>query len=514
MRYDDKEPYIKEKSMDKLEDTNSYIVKEEMLVDNSNSRLKRYEEKLDAKLDFDLDEKEENFNDFEEVKMTREAYKEEKSEAALPRKKKVSKNAKLGSNLIVTALCFIPILIVLIVIGLHSNKFVSKPVFFICAALLIIFTIFLILGIILKKGRKVKSKLFKILFSIFMFFYIVGSGAGLFLLYGPMEGFKNWLIPTAMTTLHHQYFATWFYSDDTIQYVLDNNAVIESGEDTDLNLITIGNLNFDAKTYANEYEKAVLTKDPGNDIYKIIDVEGKGFKGHMVVVYDPSRVGVAVTKYLNVKGQYVTDMAADSKALVAINGGGFVDPNYSSSGGTPQGVVIKDGKVVSNRSYTRTGGIIGLTKDNKLILAKMSATEALNKGVRDAVSFGPFLIVNGKKSFIKGNGGWGTAPRTAIGQRKDGIILLLVVDGRKLNLPGADMVDLTDVMEKYGAYNAANLDGGTSSVMVLPQEKSKKYLTDKELKTHCRNNYCYINDPIDGGGSHETRWVATSIIVK
>ncbi len=144
----------------------------------------------------------------------------------------------------------------------------------------------------------------------------------------------------------------------------------------------------------------------------------------------------------------------------------------------------------------------------------MSLGEAQAKGVRDAVTFGPFLIVNGRRSFIKGNGGWGSAPRTAIGQRQDGIVLFLVIDGRRIKYPGADMVDLTDILENYGAYNAANLDGGTSSVMVLPQAKAEKYLKEDEKKTHCRNNYCYINDPIDGGGSHETRWIATSFIVK
>ena len=97
----------------------------------------------------------------------------------------------------------------------------------------------------------------------------------------------------------------------------------------------------------------------------------------------------------------------------------------------------------------------------------MSAQEALNSGIRDAVDFGPFLIVNGKASFVKGNGGWGDAPRTAIGQRADGIVLLLVIDGRQIGSIGADMNDLTQIMLDYGAINAANLDGGTSSAMSL-----------------------------------------------
>lgn len=500
-------PYIKEKGIDPIEDTNSFVIKEEMLVDNSSSKIDQYEKKIEEKLDTDLD----TLESFVEMKdETKKESKEEKIEINEEPKK------NLGSNLIISSICAIPALVVLIFIGYHSNDLIIKPIYYTCIALAIIFVILLLAGFILniKDKRPSKSKSFKIVFTIFAIIYALGCAGFTYILYGPYNGFRAWLIPTAMTTMTHRYFATWFYSDATIDDVLSQNAVIESGEDTDLNLITVGKINFETTTYANEYEKEILTKDPNNDVYKIIDIEGNGYKGHLVVVYDPARVSVATTKYLQVRGQYVTEMAADNKALLAINGGGFIDPNYSSNGGTPQGIVIKDGKVVSNRAYNKSGGLIGFTKDNKLILGKMSATEAINKGVRDAVTFGPFLIVNGNRSFIKGNGGWGTAPRTAIGQRKDGIVLLLVVDGRTLKYPGADMLDLTDIMERYGAYNAANLDGGTSSVMVFPESISKKYLTSSELKSHCRSSYCYINDPIDGGGSHATRWVASAFIVK
>ena len=496
------EPYIKEKSEDKIEDTNSFLLNEEMFLDRSFSTFSQSQEK-----------KQEEMLSYVEMPILDTEGKTEIIE--IPEEKKEKRK---GANLIILSLLFLPSLFVLILIGLHSNTLISKSFLSILYILFFLFMLLFIGGIVLHANKEnklpAKSKVFKILFSIFMFFYIVGCGTFSFIMYGPNKGFRDWLIPTAMTTMTHQYFATWFYDSETIESVLDQNTIIESGEDTDLNLISVGNLDFDATTYANEYEKEILTKDKGNDIYKVIDIEGSGYKGHMVVVYDPARIKVATTKYLNVKGQYVTDMAADNKALLAINGGGFIDPNYSSNGGTPQGIVIQNGKVVSDRPYSKSGGLIGFTKENKLILGKMTSKEALAKGVRDAVTFGPFLIVNGQKSFIKGNGGWGTAPRTAIGQRKDGIVLLLVIDGRKLKYPGADMVDLTEIMEKYGAYNAANLDGGTSSVMVFPEEKAKQFLTTKELQSHCTNKYCYINDPIDGGGSHETRWVASSIIVK
>ena len=344
-----------------------------------------------------------------------------------------------------------------------------------------------------KENKRNKMKTWKKILIVLLSLGIVGMSTVLFLLYGPYSGFRNWLITTAMTTLNHQYFATWFYDDETIEHVLDNNAVIESGESTNTEEVELVAV-IDNQTYENEYEEAILKKDEGDELYKVIDIKGKGYTGHLVAVYDPSKISVCTTKYLGNKGQYLVDMAKDNNAVVAINGGGFYDPNYNSLGGTPQGTVIKNGKLITNRKYTKSGGIIGFTNDNKFILGKMTAKEALAKGVRDAVTFGPFLIVNGKPSFIKGNGGWGTAPRTAIGQRKDGIVLMLVIDGRMIGRPGADMVDLTEIMQKYGAYNAANLDGGTSCGLVV--------------------NGKLINDPVNGNGKHKTRMIATGFIVK
>lgn len=339
------------------------------------------------------------------------------------------------------------------------------------------------------KKKSIKGRIFKLIFALF----ILGIMVGVTILYGPWHGFRDWLITTAMTTLNHQYLATWFYSDETIKSVLDNNTVIEIGETTNTEEVEIVAV-IEEEQYENEYEEAILKKDEENDLYKVIEIEGDGYTGHLVAIYDPSKISVCTTKYLGSKGQYLVDMAEDNDAVVAINGGGFIDPNYNSLGGIPQGIVIEDGKIVSNRSYKKSGGIIGFTEDNKLILGKMTAKEALSKGVRDAVTFGPFLIVNGKPSFIKGNGGWGTAPRSAIGQRKDGIVLFLVIDGRMIGRPGADMVDLTEIMQNYGAYNAANLDGGTSCGLVVEGE--------------------LINDPVNGNGKHKTRMIATGFIVK
>ena len=343
------------------------------------------------------------------------------------------------------------------------------------------------------KGEKIaKKQTGKKVLLVFIILAIIGTATGGFLLYGPWSGFREWLITTAMTTMTHQYFATWFYDDDTIQDALNKNKVQETDEITDTDTIVI-NKTEKPKQYANEYERAVLEKDPENEDYKIIEIEGKGYSGYLAVIYDPSRIKTVYTKKLGTSGQYLTQMAKDNEAIIAINGGGFDDPNFNSNGANPLGITISDGKVITSKTYKGSGGLIGFTEDNKLVLGKMTVKQAKEMKVRDAVTFGPFLIINGKSSEVLGNGGWGTAPRTVIGQRKDGIVLFLVIDGRTVTKPGADMNDLIEIMENYGAYNAANLDGGTSSVMVI----------DGEI----------INDPVDSSGAHRTRYISTGFIL-
>ena len=346
-----------------------------------------------------------------------------------------------------------------------------------------------------KKEKKEHKKL-KIFFIICCILGIIGMFTGLFLLYGPWNGFRDWLVTTAMTTMNHQYFATWFYDDQTIDDILSKNRVIESSTPSNPDLIEIKDYEEEEKeeiVYANEYERQILEKDPNNDDYKIINITGDGYQGYLAVIYDPSRVHTVVTSKLGTRGEYLVDMAKDHNALVAINGGGFVDPNFNSNGSTPLGITISNGEVKTKASYNGAGGIIGFTEDDKLVLGKYSLAQAQSMGIRDCVTFGPFLIVDGVSSEVLGNGGWGDAPRTAIGQRKDGIVLFLVLDGRRAGMMGADMDDLIEIMENYGAYNAANLDGGTSSVMAINGE--------------------LINDPIDSTGAHKTRWIATGFIL-
>ena len=337
-----------------------------------------------------------------------------------------------------------------------------------------------------KSGKKSFDK--KLLLFLLSFFATIFVCL-LFLLYGPYSGFRNWLVTTAMTTMNHQYLATIFYSDNTIKKILENNKVVEPDHDTNLSKINVDKIS--GNIYQNEYEKEILEHKKGED-YKMIEISGKGYSGYLVAIYDPSRIRLLTSKYLGSRGEYLVDMSRRENALVAINGGGFIDDTTLNSGGVPEGIVIKEGKVLNRSRYTRAGGLIGFTQDNKLYLGRVTVDEALQLGIRDAVEFGPFLIVNGEASRVVGNGGYGLHPRTVIGQRKDGVVLFLVIDGRRVNCIGADMDDLIEIMQRYGAYNAANLDGGNSSALVI--------------------HHKLINHPINWDEQEATRPIATGFM--
>ena len=341
-----------------------------------------------------------------------------------------------------------------------------------------------------KPQKRKKNNIWKKILITIAILIVIGVSTLGILLYGPYNGFRDWLITSAMTTMTHQWIAYLFYDEDTINAVMASNRVDEVQEDTDTNAIVVGVSEEPEKTYENEYEKAILEKNNPRDTYKIIEIEGKGYSGYLAAIYDPSKIHTLVTSKIGTSGQYLTTMAKNNKAVVAINGGGFDDPNYSSNAANPLGITYSKGKLLTSYYYAGAGGIIGFDTNNKLVLSsKCTEQSAKSLKIRDAVTCGPFLIVNGKKSGVVGNGGWGTAPRTAIGQRKDGIVLFLVVDGRTVKRPGADMDDLIEIMQNYGAYNAANLDGGTSTAMTV--------------------NYELINDPVDSSGAHKTRFVST-----
>ena len=251
------------------------------------------------------------------------------------------------------------------------------------------------------------------------------------------------------------------YSEKTISKVINNKNQVKLENTKDLDKIVVESKPL--QIIESEYEEAILTKD--NDDYKLLNITVGGYKAYLVAIYDPSKVQLIHSKTFNTgTGQEkIKDMCARSGGIVCVNGGMFVDNGVGSD--IPMGYLIKNGKVLWRDNYN-SASLIGFTNDNKLLLINATAEEAIKKGMRDALEFGPFLIVNGKK--IDNNsavGGFRGAARVAIAQRRDGIVLFLVTEGNHSS--GPTMGDITDTLLNYGAYNAANLDGGASSQLAI-----------------------------------------------
>ena len=287
-----------------------------------------------------------------------------------------------------------------------------------------------------------------------------------FVVYSPFfEELQNTIISTATVTKTHGYIAHVFYSDERINKVVALNTVPKIDEKIDLNQVVIDTK--PRESYDNKYDEEILTRDKGNDDYKYITTKVGKYDAHLVAIYDPSTVHIMTGTKFNTKDksgkETVLKMTKRLGAVVGINGGGFVDYGYGSD--IPIGYVIKDGKVIWSPTTSKTD-LIGFTNDNKLLLVHATGEEAVEMGMRDGLQFGPFLMVNGEKpNFQNSAGGYSRAARVAIAQRKDGIVLFLVTEGT--HTAGPNMKELVDTLELYGAYNAANLDGGTSTQLVI-----------------------------------------------
>ncbi len=291
------------------------------------------------------------------------------------------------------------------------------------------------------KNRKLKAYLYSLFASIFC-----ATLLGTFLLYGPIGFFRDTLVTSAMTTLSHKYFAQWFYDKETINAILAQNITVAPDGATDTSQIDTG-----------------LSMNSAD--IKVTDISRNGFKGWMMEVPDPSWVRLGIPKNFGQHGAKLPVILNDYGAIAGVNAGGFADNNGFGNGGTPVGMVIVDGEIIYNSTATYHN-LIGFDKDNVLVLGKYTTAEIKAMNIRDAVEFTPMLILNGEPAAISGNGGWGYAPRTAIGQKKDGTVLFLIIDGRSAVSVGATMRDILNIMLEFDAYNAANLDGGSSTVLM------------------------------------------------
>ena len=269
-----------------------------------------------------------------------------------------------------------------------------------------------------------------------------------FIFYGPFDEVKRTVVGASWNTLRHQYIARFFLTDEAIARIIGSSYAVDPTERGE---------QLQQLKFGNRHDEKI-------DVYNI---DGGDFEGKLIVVHDPTRVAVGYSSQIPKSGETTSTIAKKNGAVAAINAGGFLDKGWTGTGGAPMGFIIHEGKVVYNTAPNESvkQETVAFTKEGMLIVGKHTISQLKKYDVTEGVSFGPPLIVNGKPTITKGDGGWGIAPRTAIGQKETGEVLFLVIDGRSINSFGATLRDVQDILLNYGAVNAANLDGGSSTTM-------------------------------------------------
>ena len=329
--------------------------------------------------------------------------------------------------------------------------------------------------------------------TLLMLLLLVYSLIGI-IIHGPSKEASRLLVTTLMETSAAKFVPRLYLSDVEIEDIM---GIVEESTDIEIDPELIALPKADepsgdetGEALPEQTDKLPESSESTDDGIEIYDVKGSTYDGKMMIISDPTRVFVGIPEDGFGKGKSgmtVYKMIEKYGAVAGTNAGGFDDPGGSGTGGIPEGIVIYEGELLwgqKNSYYS----LAGLDANGLLHVGKMTAQNALDKGIVYAASYGPALIVNGEpQQTYKG----GLNPRTAIGQRADGAILLLVINGRSVNSLGASLEDLVEIFVEYGAVNATNLDGGSSSIMIHEGE----YIT----------NSAYI---------YGERVVATSILVK
>ena len=279
---------------------------------------------------------------------------------------------------------------------------------------------------------------------------------------GPSPTLTGIFCNTVRETSAIRWLSNIFLSDEELsQYVMKSTEDMETDQ-VNTSLIHIAE--------AREKDPAV-EEEP---YLQLIDIAYGTCRGKLLIIRNPKGVILGTSGRFNVEpGLQITDMVEKYNGLAGTNAGGFYDPGGQGNGGTPTGMVLTKGEIVYGDADTRYN-VIGLDSDGFLLVGTMTGREALEKGMMYGVSFtthdgiASSLVINGEVQTQ--NLGPGVNPRTAIGQRDDGALLLLVLDGRSSKTLGATLESVVDIMLQYGAVNVGNLDGGSSSVMAYGGE--------------------------------------------
>ena len=296
-----------------------------------------------------------------------------------------------------------------------------------------------------KKKKTAKQKIFLAIKILIVLIILAVIFLYLFFRTSLFQKYKEIWVETAMSTMSHQYLATWFLSDEEIQEIM-SKLEVQNNEDSNSEEIII--------QVPIEEEKKEITVEK---------ITGKNYVGYVMIVPDTSKVKLVDGRKTN-RGSKLSEIVESNNAIAGINAGGFTD-----DGGVGKGNLLCKATIINQKllygSKTSTYSLIGLSTDKKLVLGRYTYNQAINAGIESAVEFGPYLIVNGNNQITNSNSG-GIHPRMAIGQRKDGTFIFVTIDGRQPGYSiGTNLLELQNIFNRYDAYNAANLDGGSSATM-------------------------------------------------
>lgn len=295
-------------------------------------------------------------------------------------------------------------------------------------------------GIIKKIGIILLTTVLAIILFLLAIIYIFEKG--------PSTQIRDIFVATVDQSSAAKPLARIFLSKETVNKILEDNS-------------------FESEKIISNPSGIEISDNLDKDEITIEDINGPTYKGKMMIVNDPSRISLYCVPKDSKSGEKVSEVVEKLGAIAGINGGGFVDTIGLGSGSKPLGIVMVNGEWINGNKEEKQS-VVGFDNENKLVVGYMTGYQAIERGVRDAVSWKPPLIIDGQNVAFNGTGGLN--PRTAIGQRADGAVLLLVIDGRHSNSIGAGYLDLAGIMKDYGAVVAGNLDGGNSSIMVYKGE--------------------------------------------
>ena len=301
---------------------------------------------------------------------------------------------------------------------------------------------------------------------------------------GPSQSARELFVTTVLESGNLKFLASMFLSTDEINEIVNKTSMGNIDTNIDTGLISIDDPN--SETSENTSTENVYNDNFDENGVEIIEISGRTFYAKLMIIKDPSKVKVATTYPWGEYGEELSELVTSNGAIGGVNGGLYV--SSSNKGGSPLGVVVSEGEIQYNSPEGWAGlYLIGFDESNILQIIDIEGmssgeVEALvaEKKIRDAVAFQDEtsdannhfvpLVINGVARELSGQGS-GANPRTAIGQRADGAVMLLVTDGRgSSGHLGATAADLINIMLEYGAVNAANLDGGSSSCMYYGNE--------------------------------------------